>query len=90
MRLRPKKPSHYGLPLSFRSGGPGRQRLLQPDKCALKLVIWNDGKGGTFLERTKVTIDGLVHQPDVFAEFLCSLQFLNGVKASAPDFDFLV
>ena len=72
-------------------GGAGRQRLLQPDRSALNIsFIWNDGKVGTPVERNHVTLDGLVQLPDVFAEFLCLLQFLHGVIASALEFDFQV
>ena len=71
-------------------GGAGRQRLLQPDWSALSPNIWNDGKGGMCVELPHVTLDGLVQLPDVFARFLCVLQLLHGVKASALELHFQV
>ena len=93
MRLRPKNHLTTDCPSAFVvevPKGAGRQRLLQPDCSALSLNVWNDGKGGICVEILDVILDGLVQLPDVFAAFLCFLQLVNGVKASALDLHFHV
>ena len=93
MRLRPKNHLTTDCPSAFVvevPGGAGRQRLLQPDWSALNRSLWNDGKGGISVESHQVILDGLVQLPDAFAKFLCFLQLVHGVKASALDLDFRV
>ena len=48
------------------------------------------GRAAFFAESRQVTLDGLVQLPDVFAAFLCFLQLVHGVKASALELHFQV
>ena len=93
MRLRPKNHLTTDCPSAFVvevPGGAGRQRLLQPDWSALNRSLWNDGKGGISVESHQVILDGLDRLPDIFAAFLCFLQVVHGVRASALELDFQV